>query len=113
NQFGLQGRDVAHVADLYSAAAGKAQGSVDDIAQAMKYAGVTASSMGLGIEETTGVMGLFASKGIIGEQAGTSFRGMLLSLTSPSKQAAGVMEELGINVYDASGKFIGMQGVAD
>jgi TP901 family phage tail tape measure protein len=112
NQFNLEGRDVSHVADLYAAAAGKAQGSVEDIAQAMKYAGVTAASMGISIEETTGVIGLFASKGIIGEQAGTSFRSMLLSLTSPSKIAATAMQELGINVYDAQGKFVGMQGAA-
>lgn len=112
NQFGLKGSDVSHVADLYAAAAGKAQGSVQDIANAMKYAGVTASSMGISIEDATGVIGLFASKGIIGEQAGTSFRSMLLSLTSPSKIAAGAMEELGINVYDTSGKFVGMQGAA-
>jgi TP901 family phage tail tape measure protein len=113
NQFNLQGRDVPHVADLYSAAAGKAQGSVEDIAGAMKYAGVTAASMGVSIEETTGTIGLFASKGIIGEQAGTSFRSMLMSLTAPSKIAAATMEDLGINVYDAQGKFVGMQGAAE
>lgn len=112
NQFGLKGSDVAHVADLYAAAAGKAQGSVEDIAQAMKFAGVTANSMGVSIEETTGVIGLFASKGIIGEQAGTSFRSMLVSLTSPSAKAAETMEGLGISVYDASGNFIGMQATA-
>jgi hypothetical protein len=89
NQFNLQGKDVSHVADLYSAAAGKAQGSVQDIAGAMKYAGVTAASMGVSIEETTGTIGLFASKGIIGEQAGTSFRSMLMSLTAPSKARRG------------------------
>jgi TP901 family phage tail tape measure protein len=113
NQFNLQGKDVSHVADLYSAAAGKAQGSVQDIAGAMKYAGVTAASMGVSIEETTGTLGLFASKGIIGESAGTSFRSMLMSLTAPSKAAAATMEDLGINVYDANGKFVGMQGAAE
>ena len=111
-QFNLQGQDLAHVADLYAAAAGKAVGSVDDIAQAMKYAGVTANSMGISIEETTGVLGLFASQGIIGEQAGTSFRGMLLSLTSPSKIARKAMDDLGISLYDGTGRFVGMEGAA-
>lgn len=112
NQFNLEGRDVAHVADLYAAAAGKAQGSVEDIAQAMKFAGVTASSMGISIEETTGTIGLFASKGIIGEQAGTSFRSMLLSMTAPSKAAAEAMDEYGISMFDAQGNFIGISGAA-
>ena len=112
NQFGLKGVNVAHVSDLYAAAAGKAQGSVEDIAQAMKFAGVTANSLGVNIEETTGTIGLFASKGIVGEQAGTTFRSMLMSLTSPSKIAKQSMDDLGISMYDASGKFIGIQGAA-
>ena len=111
-QFELKGSDIAHVADLYSAAAGKAQGSTEDIAQAMKYAGVTANSMGIGIEETTGTLALFASKGIIGEQAGTSFRSMLMSLTAPSKIAAEEMERLGLSMYDGQGHFIGVSGAA-
>ena len=71
------------MADLFAAAAGKAQGSAEDVAQAMKFVGPVAKSLGVSIEETTGIIAEFASKGIIGEQAGTSFRGMLLSLTSP------------------------------
>jgi TP901 family phage tail tape measure protein len=113
NQFGLKGVNVAHVSDLYAAAAGKAQGSVEDVAQAMKFAGVTANSLNVSIEETTGTIGLFASKGIIGEQAGTTFRSMLLSLTSPSKIAKQAMDDLGISMYDASGKFVGIQGAAE
>ena len=111
-QFGLQGRDLPHVADLFAAAAGKAVGSVDDIANAMKYAGVTASSMGISVEETSGVLALFASKGIIGEQAGTSFRSMLMSLTSPSMIAKKAMDDLGISMYDSTGQFVGMDGAA-
>lgn len=112
-QYNLAGADVTHVADLYAAAAGKALGSVQDIAQAQKYASVAANSLGISIEETTATLGLFASKGILGEQAGTTFRSMLLSLTSPSKLAKTAMDDLGISVYDASGKFVGIQGAAD
>lgn len=112
-QFGLKGKDVAHVADLYAAAAGKAQGGVLDIANAMKYVGPVAHSMGISIEEATGTIALFASKGIIGEQAGTSFRSMLMSLTAPSKVAAGALEEYGIQVYDGQGKMKSMAEIAE
>lgn len=111
-QFNLQGSDLPHVADLYAAAAGKAQGSVEDIAQAMKFAGVTANGLGISLDETVGTLGLFADAGIIGEQAGTSLRSLLLSLTAPSEQAAAKMAELGISVYDAQGSFIGIGGAA-
>jgi len=112
NQFGLAGKDLPHVADLLAAGAGKAMGSVDDLANALKFVGPVAKNLDVSIEQTTGVLAEFASQGIIGEQAGTSMRGMLLSLTSPSKIAAKEMETLGLNMYDASGKFIGLEAVA-
>ncbi len=111
-QFGLAGKELPHVADLLAAGAGKAQGSVADLAGALKYVGPVSHGLGVSLEETTGVLAEFASQGIIGEQAGTSLRGMMLALTSPSKAAAKEMDALGINVYDASGHFVGMDGAA-
>lgn len=111
-QFGLSGKDVPHIADLLAAAANKAQGEVSDFATAMKYVGPVAHQMGISIEETSGTLALLASNGILADQAGTSLRGMLTALTSPSAQAADEMQKLGINVYDANGKFVGFRGVA-
>jgi TP901 family phage tail tape measure protein len=111
-QFGLSGKDLPHVADLLAAGAGKAMGSVEDLSNALKYVGPVAAGMGVSIEETTGTLALFASQGILSEQAGTSLRGMLSALTSPSKIASEQMAELGINVFDAQGKFVGLDGVA-
>lgn len=112
NQFGLSGKDLPHVADLFAAAAGKAQGSVSDIAAAMKFVGPVAKSMGLSIEDVTAVLGEFASKGIIGEQAGTGLRGVLLSLVSPSTQARKTLDEYGISLYDSTGKLKNLAGIA-
>jgi TP901 family phage tail tape measure protein len=112
-QFGLSGKDIPHIADLLAAAAGKAQGEVTDMANSLKYVGPVAHQMGISIEETTGVIAELASQGILGEQAGTSLRGMLTALTSPSKQAAQEMKNLGINLYDANGKFVGLRGIAE
>jgi len=111
-QFKLSGADVPHIADLLAAGAGKAQGEVADMANALKYAGVPLAQLGVSIEETAGTIALFASNAIIGEQAGTSLRSMIASLTSPSAVAAKEMEKLGINVFDGQDKFIGLSGVA-
>lgn len=112
NQFSLSGDKASHVADLLAAGAGKAQGEVADMAKALNYVGVPAANLGVSIEEAAGSIALLASNGIIGEQAGTSLRGMLASLTSPSEVARDQMQALGIEVFDASGKFIGFEGVA-
>jgi TP901 family phage tail tape measure protein len=111
-QFHLAGKDVPHIADLLAAGADKALGSVGDLGQGLKFVGPIASSMGISIEQTVGTLALFAQNGILAEQAGTGLRGVLLSLTSPSAQAAGVMKQYGISLYDANGAFIGINGAA-
>lgn len=112
NQFGLTGDQASHVADVLAAGAGKAMGSVDDLAQGLKFVGPVAASMGVSLEETTGALALFAQQGIIGEQAGTSLRGVLSSLTSPSSQARTEIERLGITLYDSQGNFLGLENAA-
>lgn len=114
NQYQLKGKDASHVSDLLAASAGKAMGDVTDMAGALKYVGPVAHQMGISIEETAGTIAFLAQQGVLGEQAGTSLRGMLSSLTSPSKVAAQEMKNLGINVYDvATGAFVGFNGVAE
>jgi TP901 family phage tail tape measure protein len=112
-QFGLSGAQVPHIADLLAAGAGKAQGEVTDMAGALKQSGLVAAQFGLSVEETTGTLAAFASAGLIGSDAGTSFKTMLLQLANPSKQSAAAMKELGINAYDAQGAFIGIAPLAD
>ncbi len=111
-QFSLGGDKAGHVADVLAAGAGKAMGSVEDLANGLKFVGPVAASMGVSLEETTAVLALFAQQGIIGEQAGTGLRGVLASLTAPSGAAAQEIERLGLNLYDAQGNFLGMQNAA-
>lgn len=112
-QFKLSGQDIPHLADLLAAGAGKAQGSVDDIGNALKQSGLVASQFGLSIEDTTGTLAAFASAGLIGSDSGTSFKTMLLALANPAKETKALMAELGISAYDASGKFVGMTNLAE
>jgi TP901 family phage tail tape measure protein len=112
-QFGKSGSDVTHIADLLAAGADKALGGVDQLGQGLKYLGPVAAANNVSLEETVGTMALLAQNAILGDQAGTSLRGVLSSLTSPSALAAKTMEEYGISVYDASGNFKGFSGVAE
>jgi TP901 family phage tail tape measure protein len=111
-QFKLKGKDIPHIADLLAAAAGKAQGTVHEMGQALNQAGLVAAQTGLTIEETTGGLAAFASAGLTGSDAGTSFKQMLLMLQAPSDKTKELMDEMGISAYDAQGKFIGLAGLA-
>lgn len=111
-QFKLQGKDVPHIADLLAAGAANAVGDVKDLSWGLRQSGLVASQFGLSIEETVGTLSAFASAGLIGSDAGTSFKQMLLSLASPSGVAAKKMSELGLSAYDANGDFIGITALA-
>jgi len=111
-QFKLGGEDVSHVADLLAAGAGKAQGGVRELGQALGQSGLVASQFGLSVEDTVGTLSAFASAGLIGSDAGTSFKTMLLSLAKPAKETQETMAELGISAYDAQGNFVGITDLA-
>lgn len=112
NVFNLRGDQMSHVADLLAAGAGKAQGSVHDLGMALNQSALVAAATGLSIEETAGSLALFASQGLVGSDAGTSFRQMLLRLQNPSNEAMRAMDELGVSLYDANGEFAGMENLA-
>lgn len=111
-QFKLSGDQIPHLADLLAAGAGKAQGSVHDLGEALNQSGLVASATGLTIEETTGGLAAFASAGLTGSDAGTSFKTMLQRLTPQSKEAQQKFDELGISAYDAQGNFVGLTDFA-
>lgn len=111
-QFGLKGTETTHVADLLAAGAGKAQGSVGDLSGALKQSGLVASQMGLSVDETVGTLAAFASAGLVGSDAGTSFKTMLIALANPSDEAAAAIEEFGIKTHDANGTMLPMSELA-
>jgi len=111
-QFNLKGNEVPHVADLLAAGAGKAQGSVQDLSQALNQGGLVASQAGFSINETTGTLAAFASAGLLGSDAGTSLKTAIIALQNPSTRAAATMKQYGIDVYDSSGKMLSFGGIA-
>ena len=111
-QFGLSGSKIPHVADLLAAGAGKAQGGVDDLSLALKQSGLVASQFGLSVDDTVGALAAFASAGLIGSDAGTSFKQALLSLANPSTQASEALKQYNIHAYDARGNFVGLANLA-
>lgn len=112
SMFHLKGAQASRVADTLAAGAGKAVGNVSDFGEALNNCGAQANSFGMNIQETTGVLALFAQNGTIGAEAGTQLNSMLMKLAAPSTEAANTMKELGISAYDAQGHFVGMANFA-
>ena len=112
SMFHLKGSQASQVADTLAAGAGKAVGNVSDFGEALNNCGAQANSFGMNVQETTGVLALFAQNGTIGAEAGTQLNSMLMKLAAPSTEAANTMKELGISAYDAQHHFVGMANFA-
>lgn len=112
SMFRLKGSQASQVADTLAAGAGKAVGNVSDFGEALNNCGAQANSFGMNIQETTGVLALFAQNGTIGAEAGTQLNSMLMKLAAPSTEASNTMKELGISAYDAQHHFVGMANFA-
>jgi TP901 family phage tail tape measure protein len=113
NQFGLSADNAGHVADLLANAANSASGEITDMANSLKFVGPVARSVGENIDNVTTAIALLAVNGIRGEQAGTSLRGMIASLSAPSGPASKALETLGIKAFDAAGKFVGLRSITE
>ena len=112
SMFHLKGSQASQVADTLAAGAGKAVGNVSDFGEALNNCGAQANSFGMNVQETTGILALFAQNGTIGAEAGTQLNSMLMKLAAPSAEASNTMKELGISAYDAQEHFVGMANFA-
>lgn len=110
--FNLEGKDVTHVADVLAAGANKSAGDVKGLAWSLRMGGQVAAQTGLSLESTVGVLSAFADNALIGSDAGTSLKTMLQRLANPTDKMSATMEDLGIQVYDVNGNFVGMEKFA-
>ncbi|MFK0288242.1 phage tail tape measure protein [Streptomyces sp. NPDC090499] len=113
DQFGLGADQAGKAADTLAATANAASGDIVDIYYAMKYAGPVAHGMGVSMQEAAAGVGMLGKAGILGQTAGTTLRGMLANLASPTKQMTEGLDSLGISAFDAQGNFKGLRYVID
>lgn len=111
NAFHLAGSEASRVANLLAAAANASSADVQGMALALRMASAVFAAAGVPIEHLTAAIAEMANAGIQGSDAGTSLKQMLLSLQAPSQTAAALMSELGISVYDASGRLLPMPAI--
>lgn len=108
--FALKAKDMPHIADLMAGAANASSISVEDFGESMKQAGAVAHLAGVSFEDTAAAVAILGNNGIKGSDAGTGLKTMLSVLIPKSKEAAGVMKDLGIITKDGSNTFFDAKG---
>lgn len=101
--MGISANDLQGAVDILAKAMTTANTDILQLGDAFKFVGPVAKSAGISFAEITAAIQLLSNAGIQGEMAGTTLRGMLLTLTSPSKEAADELRRLGVRVKDARG----------
>lgn len=98
NQFGLGAEGAERVSNVFAAAIGASQATLEKLGNSMSYVGPVANSLGYSIEETAGALSVLYNAGYDGSMAGTSLRQSLVSLMNPTSAAQKIFEELGIDM---------------
>ena len=117
NIWNLKQGDIAanamRVADVVQMAANKSSLGMNDFGVAMQYAGAPAATLGVSIEQLATAMAIMKNNGIEASTIGTSLRSVFSRLSEPPKPAAEAIAELGLQVKDASGNFLGLQPIIE
>lgn len=108
--FGLEGRDMAHVADMVAGAANASVIGVNDYRLSMQMASAVMAQAGQTFDDATVAIALMGEAGIKGSDAGTSLKTMFLSLSPATKEAGEMMRQLGIIAEDGSNRFFDAAG---
>ena len=104
--YGLQVEELSRVNDVLVKTFTASNTDLRQLGEAMKYAGPVANAAGVAFEEAAAAIGLMGNAGIQGSMAGTSLRGAISRILSPTNAAAGAMHELGLNFTDTQGRIL-------
>ncbi|WP_156290789.1 phage tail tape measure protein [Oceanobacillus salinisoli] len=109
--FGMEAAEAGRVADVLAAGASSANTTVEQLGGAMSVVAPVASALGLEIEGVSAAVGFMSDAGIQGEQSGRMLRQGFLRLADPTGEAADLIDELGIKVFDADGNMKDLDAV--
>jgi TP901 family phage tail tape measure protein len=106
NAFHMEGSQAVQVADLLAAAANASSASMTDLSQGLQQGGFMFNATGQKVDDLVASLAILTNVGLTGSDAGTALKNAMTRLINPTDGAAQLMERLGINVFDASGKML-------
>lgn len=102
--FGLEADRCSHFANILAAASANANTNVALMGETFKYCAADAGSLGFSAEDTVTAIGLMASAGIKGSQAGTALRKLFTEMSGDLTLASEKIGDITIKTADASGE---------
>ena len=109
--FGMRTDEAGHAADVLAKVAHSTNTNVQQVGEAMTYAGPVAHSFGLSMEMTAAAVGMLGNAGIQASMAGTTLRGILTELVSPTKASMDVFSQYGLTLDQLDPKVHGLDEI--
>lgn len=109
--FGIAAKDTTKVADILTATFTNSNTDMNMLGDTMKYIAPIAKASGQSLEEMAAATAMLGNAGIQGSEAGTALRASMIRLAKPPKEAADVLDQLGVSVADQAGKVLPLSNV--
>ena len=94
---------AGHYADVFAAACNNSALDVDALSESMKVAAPVFDAAGYSVNDAALYMGVMANNGIPASEAANALKTGMANLAKPTDKAATLMDQLGINVFNADG----------
>jgi TP901 family phage tail tape measure protein len=120
NAFRDDGLRVSDAANILAGAANASATDVGELKFGLSAVASVASSAGMNFKDTATSLALFAQNGLLGSDAGTSLKSVLMNLSPSTESATELFHQLGIitkdganHFYDAEGKLKSLSEMTD
>lgn len=104
-------KNLARVNDVMAKTTTTANTTMESMFETIKNAAPIATAAGASIEEFAALTGLLANAGIKGTMAGTTLKNMFLNLQAPTARQEILLERMGVQIKDATGKMLPMANI--
>lgn len=104
--FGLQTADLIRVNDVLVTAFTSSNQNLQELGEALRFAGPVAAAAGLTFEETAATLAVMADAGFQASLGGTALRGAITRLLNPTAEAQRIIQRLGIQITDSGGQLL-------
>lgn len=95
--FGKDASEMSKAVDVLAKTFTSSNTNLEQLGEAMAYVAPVANSAGLQFEEVSAAVGLLGNAGIQASRAGTTLRGAIANLLSPTGEAKKVLDRLGVS----------------
>jgi len=96
-------KNLVRTTDLMTLASNRANLTVEDMFNSLLKGAPLAVEAGQSIEDITAVITAMARSGIVGQEAGTALRNIMLGLTNPTSRAASILRRLKLRITETDG----------